>query len=68
MVRWPQALGPAKDHLVKDRQHWLALRSDACVGTKDDVIAASSGTTARASITCGLFGDAFIPSSASRRW
>ena len=30
--------GSAKDHLLKDQQHWLAIRSDACVGTKDQVI------------------------------
>jgi len=30
--------GAAKDHLLKDQQHWLAIRSEACVGTHDDVI------------------------------
>ena len=30
--------GAAKDHLLKDQQHWLAIRSEACVGSRDDVI------------------------------
>ncbi len=30
--------GPAKDHLVKDQQRWLAIRNDACVGAKDEII------------------------------
>ena len=30
--------GAAKDHLLKDQQHWLGIRSEACVGGRDDVI------------------------------
>jgi uncharacterized protein len=30
--------GPAKDHLVKDQERWAAIRNDACIGTKDEVI------------------------------
>jgi uncharacterized protein len=30
--------GPAKDHLVKDQQRWMAIRNDACIGTKDEII------------------------------
>ncbi len=30
--------GPAKDHLLKDQQHWLARRSEVCVGSHDEIV------------------------------
>jgi len=29
--------GPAREHLLMDQQHWLALRDEACVGGRDEV-------------------------------
>jgi hypothetical protein len=60
--------GPAKDHLVKDQQRWVAIRSDACVGTKDQVIRCLERHFRRASNNLGSSVTGFIPSSASRRW
>jgi len=53
--------GPAKDHLVKDQQHWLALRSDACVGTKDDVIRCLERHYRARINNLRVFGDGLYP-------
>jgi uncharacterized protein YecT (DUF1311 family) len=30
--------GPAKEHLLKDQQNWLAIRREACVGGRDEIV------------------------------
>ena len=53
--------GPAKDHLVKDQQHWLAIRIDACVGTKDQVIRCLERHDRARTNNLRVFGDGVYP-------
>jgi uncharacterized protein YecT (DUF1311 family) len=53
--------GAAKDHLVKDQQHWLAVRSDACVGSKDQVIRCLDRHFAARLHNLRVFGDGIYP-------
>jgi uncharacterized protein YecT (DUF1311 family) len=53
--------GPAKDHLVKDQQRWLAIRSDACVGAKDQVIRCIERHDRMRTNNLRVFGDGLYP-------
>jgi uncharacterized protein len=53
--------GAAKDHLVKDQERWLAFRSDACVGTKDQVIRCLDRHFRARIHNLRVFGDGLYP-------
>src|SRR5262249_54752166 len=53
--------GPARQHLLKDQEHWLAIRNDACAGTRDEVIDCINRRTAARIINLRVFGDGLYP-------
>ena len=53
--------GAAKDHLLKDQQHWLAIRSEACIGSRDEVIGCIKRRDASRLANLRVFGEGLYP-------
>src|SRR4051812_42544300 len=53
--------GLAKDHLIRDQQRWLAIRNEACVGSRDEVIGCIKRRYAERIANLRVFGEGVYP-------